>query len=87
MNSPSLIIYFDGLYYYTVDTNSLSNIYTSTNYTSCYLGKSITSTDYYATEYIDDFRMFKVSLTQSDVSALVSNFCIPLCNFYVGNPP
>ena len=83
---PNLFIYFDGLFYYSVNTFGASCMYGSTVYTS-YLGNSSSTTDYYSTVYIDDFRIHKVPLTQSDVSALVSSFRIPLCNLYVGNPP
>ena len=85
-NTGNFTVYFDGLYYFNVSNVTRSSLYSSA-YSSIYFGKSVNSSDYYATLYIDDFRIYKVSLSQSDITTLVSNFRTPLCNFYIGNPP
>ena len=80
-------IYIDGVFT-TNFTNANSGFGIGINYSSCYIGRSSTSTDYYATECIDDFRIYNYYMQPADVSALFALYNKPSCNYlFVGNPP
>ena len=79
-------IYMDGVLFESFMHRS-SGFGSSYTFTSCYIGRSSTSTDYYATECIDDFRIYNYSLNTGAVSALFALYNRPSCNFYNGNPP
>ena len=79
-------IYIDGVLFTTFsDANSAFG--SSYTFTNCYIGRSSNSTDYYATELIDNFRIYNYSLNSGAISALFALYNRPSCNFYNGNPP
>ena len=79
-------VYIDGVLFNTF-MDASSGFGSSYTFTSCYIGRSSTSTDYYATECIDDFRIYNYSLNAGAISSLFSLYNRPSCNFYNGNPP
>lgn len=85
-NSTNNQLYIDGVYtgnFYSANSG-FANTY---NYTSCYMGRSSNSSDYYATELIDDFRIYRGSLSAAEISALFALYNRPSCNIFIGNPP
>ena len=85
-NSFSNQIYIDGVF--STEIAHPNAGFSNTNaYTSCYLGRSSTSTDYYATELIDDFRIYNKALTSTEIASLFALHKRPVCNFFIGNPP
>ena len=79
-------IYIDGVF--STQISHTNTGFSNTNaYTSCYLGRSSTSTDYYATELIDDFRIYNKALTSTEIASLFALYNRPVCNFFIGNPP
>ena len=68
--------------------NANSGFGTVSNYSSCYIGRSSTSTDYYATECMDDFRIYNYALDPIDIPPLFALHNKPSCNYlFTGNPP
>ena len=84
--STWILIHIDGVY--TSNLIHANAGFSCNAYNTCYIGRSSTSTDYYATECIDDFRIYNYYMQPADVSALFALYNKPSCNYlFVGNPP